>query len=122
MGKGLLRKLRPEHEHKETTSTYIDLSTVAPPEDLDEGKTLKVAEFHRYEDLSNLITQVYNGHIVIIDYSPVAGDDLLLRRITTELKSVTNDIQGDVAGIKGNLLAVTPSGIKIDRKIIRGGI
>jgi SepF-like predicted cell division protein (DUF552 family) len=120
MGKGLLRKLRPEHEHKETTSTYIDLSTVAPPGELDEGKGLKVAELHKYEDLSELITLVYNGHIVIIDYTPIANDDLLLRRITTELKSVTTDFQGDVAGLKGNLLAVTPSGFKIDRKIIRG--
>lgn len=119
----LIKKIRKEPTHRES-DTYIDLGELEEMGafgDEDTGKSLKVAEIHKYEDLHHLITLVYNGNFVLVDYSPVASDDLLLKRITAELKQVARDINGDVAGLKKNLLVIAPGGYKVDRKIIRGG-
>jgi len=81
---------------------------------------VRVAEIYRYEDLRHLSDFVYNGDILILDYTSIANDDLTLRRIISELKSIAKDVGGDVAGIGKNYLMITPSGIKISRKKIRG--
>jgi hypothetical protein len=81
---------------------------------------VKVAELHRYEDLGDLTSQVYDGNILLLDFTPIANDSLTLRRITNELRSVTNDVGGDLAGVSRNLLIITPEGVKIDRDKIKG--
>lgn len=104
---------------------YIDLTDMVFE---DEGlmgpegaqTVVKVGEIFRYDDLSLLTNEVYNGNIVIIDYTSVANDDLTMKRITAELKNVARDVNGDVAGIGKNLLMVTPRSIKIDRNKIKG--
>lgn len=106
---------------------YIDLTDMVFE---DEGlmgpegaqTVVKVGELFRYEDLSQLTNEVYNGNIVIVDYTSVANDDLTMKRITAELKNVARDVDGDVAGIGKNLLMVTPKLIKIDRNKIKGGL
>jgi SepF-like predicted cell division protein (DUF552 family) len=64
---------------------------------------------------------VYNGNILILDYTSIANDELTLKRITNELKYVVKDMNGDVAGIAKNMMIVTPRGIKVDRNKIRAG-
>jgi len=105
---------------------YIDLTEMVFEDEgltgVEGAKTLvKVGELFRYEDLSPLANEVYNGNIVVVDYTSVANDDLTMKRITAELKNVARDIDGDVAGVGKNLLMVTPQGVKIDRNKIRGG-
>lgn len=118
----LIRKIKKEPKPRQS-DTYVDLGELEEMGafgDTESGKSLKVAELHKYEDLHHLVTLVYEGHVVLIDYTPVATDDLLLKRVTAELKQVARDTNGDVAGLKKNLLVVTPGGLKVDRKIIRG--
>lgn len=107
------------------TEDFIDLGTITFE---DESRVLgtgakafvRVAEVYRYEDVGNLTTHVYEGNILIVDYDSLANDELALKRITNELKSVAQDVGGDVAGIGKNLLMLTPGGIKIDRTKIKG--
>lgn len=80
---------------------------------------LKIAEISRYEDLGQITNQIYNGNILLIDYTAVSQDQLSLKRITNELKSIVKDTNGDMAGIGKNMLAVTPRGIRIDRNKIK---
>ncbi len=81
---------------------------------------IKVAELHRYEDLGDLTSYVYGGNILILDFTPIAKDNLALRRITNELRAVSRDVGGDLAGVSKNLLIITPEGVKIDRTKIKG--
>jgi SepF-like predicted cell division protein (DUF552 family) len=118
----LIKKIKRDPAPKQN-DTYIDLGELEETGafgDEDTGKTLKVAELHKYEDIQPLITMVYQGHTVLVDYTPVATDELLLKRVTAELKQVAADTNGDVAGLRKNLLVIVPGGMKIDRKIIRG--
>lgn len=106
------------------TDHYIDLGEMVFEDDLGAvtgAKSLiKVAEVFRYEDVSDLTNHLYNGNILIIDYTSIMGDELTLKRITNDLKIATADINGDVAAIGKNFIIATPQGIKIDRTKIKG--
>jgi hypothetical protein len=103
---------------------YIDLTewTGEPTKEGEEDVKMmvKIAEIYSYEDLSAITTHVYNGNMLLLDYSPIAGDDIVMKRVTNELRQLSQDLNGDVAGIGKNMLLVTPTGVRIDRKKLRG--
>ncbi|HHH78315.1 MAG TPA: DUF552 domain-containing protein [Thermoplasmatales archaeon] len=100
---------------------YIDLAEeVGGREEGEAAMHVKVAELQDYEDLKDFTEYVYNGDIIILDTAQMSSDDLELERITNELKRVVGDIGGDIAGLGRNLLIVTPSGIRVDRRKLRG--
>src|SRR2546427_10896716 len=106
--------------------TYIDLGELSfegdggalgePVEHL-----VKVAEVYRYEDIADLTTHVYNGNILLIDYTSLASDDLALKRITAELKSAVRDCGGGGGVVGKNVLLGTPAGGQIEPGEIKGG-
>jgi SepF-like predicted cell division protein (DUF552 family) len=106
------------------TDKYIDLGEMYFEGDdlggIPAKMKIKVAELHRYEDLGDLTNQVYGGNILILDFTPIANDTLTMRRITNELRAVSRDIGGDLAGVAKNMLIVTPEGVKVDRTKIKG--
>src|SRR5437773_10966460 len=71
--------------------TYIDLAELNFE---NEGGSLgeraehlvKVAEVYRYEDIADLATHRYNGHILLVDDTTFGSDGLALKRITAEWK------------------------------------
>jgi len=107
------------------SDSYIDLGEIAFEE---EGAALgepartmvKVAEVYRPEDIAELTTHLYNGNILMVDYTALANDEFGLKNITAQLKDACRDTGGDVAGVGKNMLMVTPGGIKIDRTKIKG--
>ena len=108
------------------SDAYIDLGELTFEEDQPLGTSaqhwVKVAELYRYEDLSDLATFVYNGDLLLVDYTALANDELALKRITADLKNVARDTGGDVAAVGKNWLLATPTGVKIDRNKIRGSL
>lgn len=108
------------------SDAYIDLGELT----FEEGQPLgtaaehwvKVAEVYRYEDLADLATFVYNGDLLLLDYTALANDELALKRITADLKNVARDTGGDVAAVGKNWLLATPGGVRIDRNKIRGNL
>lgn len=108
-------KGKPRPERK-----FIDLADFRVPDPQDsDRKHLKVAEIHRYEDLMKVSDFVYNGDILILDCTPVATDELQMRRIIQEVRTIGRDVEGDVAGISKDMIAITPRGMGIDRNRIR---
>ena len=121
----LLKKKRfGKHRSASETDTYIDLGKMTFEDEgisIGSGATMvKVAEVYNYEDVYNLTSQVYSGHLLIIDYNSIAKDESSIKRIHQELRAVADEIGGDVAGIGNHMLMVTPKGISIDRTKIRG--
>jgi uncharacterized protein len=120
---GLLRR----HHGDETLEegSFLDLGSMEF-EDEAEGLagargTVRMAEIIRFDDLHNATKLAYQGDIVLIDYTSVSNDQMTLKRMSTDLKSVAKDIGGDVAGIAKNLICLTPAGIRIDRQKVRAG-
>jgi hypothetical protein len=118
-------KRKPYKKSKEESDVpqdFVDLTSMDFPDEASAGgasAVVKVAEISRYEDLGQVTNHIYNGNILLLDYTAVSQDPLTLKRITNELKSITKDTRGDMAGIGKNLLVVTPKGIRIDRNKIK---
>ena len=106
-----------------TPEKYIDLGKYEGGGLLEErGTTVKMAELKSFADIRGLTSMMYHGHIMLLDITPLANDELEIKRITSELNRVVEDINGDLCGVNRNLLLVTPRGIKIDRERIKSSV
>ena len=81
---------------------------------------VRIGEIQRYEDLKEFSDYIYGGNLLILDFSPIAEEEVILKRITADLKKLTGEINGDIAGIGNNLMIVSPSDVKIERRKLRG--
>lgn len=109
-------------EKKVEAPAYLDLGEYAqahmPSEE--KGVThIRIAEMHRYEDLRDIVQHVYDGNVVILDFSAVAGDDIVMKRMANELKQMTLDTHGDIAGLGQTMLILAPTGVKVDKQKLR---
>jgi SepF-like predicted cell division protein (DUF552 family) len=106
-----------------TTEGYIDLEKYADAQvGSMTGARMRVAigDIQRYDDLKDLTDFVYGGNVLILDFTAISDQEVLLKRVTNELKRITDDIGGDVAGIGNNLMVVSPNGVKVERRKLRG--
>lgn len=106
-----------ENQHVDLTEWSGD----APQDPESADTVVRVAEINRYEDLRDYQGYVYDGDILVLDIAPIEDNELVLKRVTTDLKEAAADVGGDVAGIGDNLLMVTPGGTQVARKKLRGG-
>lgn len=124
MKKGLLKRLKSEPQPVPESEKFIDLGDIdiegLELESGAGGMELRVAEVTTFEDLGPVIDQVYDGNMILVDISALSTDDSAMRRVANELKSVARDVNGDVAGVGKNILAVTPTGVFINREVLRG--
>ena len=124
MKKGLLKRLKTEAQPVPESEKFIDLGDInlegLELEGGAAGTELRVAEISTFDDIGPVVDEVYKGNIVLVDISSLSGDDTAVRRIANELKSVSRDVGGDVAGVGRNLLAITPNGVAISRSVLRG--
>jgi len=95
---------------------YVESSKETPPASM----YVRVGEIQRYEDLKDFTDYVYGGNVLILDFSPIADEEVILKRITSDLKKMVQEINGDIAGIGNNLMIISPSNVKVDRRKLRG--
>lgn len=98
---------------------FIDLRNHEAPTSDEAPYNVRVAEMHQIEDMKALSGLVYEGDMLLVDFSPLEGDEVALKRITKEFKKIAEDVDGDVAGVGENLLLITPTGVKVDRRKVR---
>jgi hypothetical protein len=105
------------------TEGYVDLEKYVETKTSETSSAkmhVAVGEIQRYEDIKAISDYVYGGNVLILDFSPISDEEVILKRITNELKKMADDIGGDIAGIGNNLMVISPSGVKVDRRKIRG--
>lgn len=100
---------------------WIDLSDYQSTEKTGDGAggahtLIRFAEIRALDDLKHFATYVYDGNILILDFAKVQGDEILLRRLTNELRKLASDTNGDLAGLGDHHILLTPTGVKVDRK------
>ena len=105
---GLFKKAKaqPEEPELDYIPDYIDLAKYSGKKGPGKGRVsteIKFAEIDSFEDVRDLANFVYEGNILILDFTPIANDELTLKRIINELKR----------------LLVTPKSVGIDRRKIR---
>ena len=101
---------------------YVDLEKFAESSNqtMPAKMHVRVGEIQRYEDIKDFTDYVYGGNVLILDFSPIAEEEVILKRITNDLRKLADEINGDIAGIGNNLMIVSPSDVKIDRHKLRG--
>ena len=95
---------------------YVESTHTNPPAKMH----IRVGEIQHYEDLKGITDYVYGGNVLLLDFSPIANEEVILKRVTNELKEMIKEINGDIAGIGNNMMIVSPSDVKIDRRKLRG--
>ena len=106
-----------------TNEGYIDLEKyldTTTDKNISASMRVGIGEIQRYEDIKKFSDYVYGGNVLILDFTPISDEEVILKRITNELHKITDDIGGDIAGIGNNLMIIAPGGVKIDRRKIRG--
>ena len=123
---GIFKKTKPKSEDDENAEvvapSFIDLSKYGGKKGPSMGKgsiEIKVAEIDGFEDLRELSTLIYEGKVLILDFTTISNDELALKRTLSELKRLVADVGGDIAGISQNLLIVAPKNVYVDRNKIR---
>ena len=105
-------------------SDYIDLEEYTKGTELADSTAsmmVKVAEIHKYDDLRAFANYVYQGNLLLLDISNVINDDIVMRRVTGDLKKLVADINGDLAGLGKSMLIIAPTGVRVDRHKAKGG-
>ncbi|MGC8546460.1 MAG: cell division protein SepF [Thermoplasmata archaeon] len=110
--------IRPDKPPRDSRK-YIDLNEYQFSDEPGPGTAIKIGEIVKFEDVPQFSEVVYNGDVLILDYGAVQSDELLLKRIVSELKRAANDNGGDVVVLGNKYIIVTPRGMKIDRNKIR---
>lgn len=101
------------------SSDYIDLSEYAANEKSGEAAAstyVRFAELRQLDDLKQFASYVYDGNMLVLDFGKVQGDEILLRRLTNELRKLAQDTGGDIAGLGDHHILLTPTGVKVDRR------
>jgi len=94
---------------------YVESTHTNPPAKMH----VRVGEIQRYEDLKGFTDYVYGGNVLLLDFAQIADEEVILKRVTNELKEMAHEINGDIAGIGNNLMIIAPSDVKIDRRKLR---
>ncbi|MEA3142739.1 MAG: uncharacterized protein QOG31_63 [Thermoplasmata archaeon] len=122
MGLKSLFGTKPAPKPQAGGKDYIDLEEATAGMELFDGTanmTVRIGEIRRYDDLREFANQVYQGNLVLLDFSPIANDEIVLRRVTGDLKKLAQDINGDIAGW-GKFYIVCPTGVRVDRHKNKG--
>lgn len=119
---GIVSKLFPRDDANQKARTtaatdWIDLSDYAADKTGDNSAStwIRFASLKQLDDLKTLSTHVYDGTILILDFAAVQGDEIVLRRLTNELRKIAQDTGGDLAGLGDHHILLTPRGVKVDR-------
>lgn len=125
MSEGLLDRVFGRKKKKiEGYEDYLDLGKKVDERSEDETQAdmlIRVAEIRETDDLSRVKEEIYDGNVVVMDITPIKDDEVLKDRVIDEVKRVTRDVDGDVAGLGKRQVIVTPAKVKVNRKKIVGG-
>jgi SepF-like predicted cell division protein (DUF552 family) len=118
---GLVNKFFGEKKSGDA-SGYVDLEKYVEKSgaQLPARMHVRVGEIQRYEDLKSFTDYVFGGNVLLLDFSAIADEEVILKRVTNDLKKLVEEVNGDIAGIGNNLMVVSPSDVKIDRRKLRG--
>ena len=86
-------------------------------EDYGEKASMKVQTMmlSKAEQVNKITTELHDGNIILIDFTPLTSDQESLHKIIAELERVVADIDGDLVGVRHKWIVITPKGIRISR-------
>ncbi|MGB0652519.1 MAG: cell division protein SepF [Thermoplasmatota archaeon] len=117
-------KPAPTTTSKASGDDFIDLDEHLEDTELFDqtaSMMVKVGELTKYDELRDFVNYVYKGNLVLLDFSAIESDEIVVRRIISDLKKLVADINGDIAGLGQTMMIIAPTGVRIDRNKARSG-
>ena len=68
------------------------------------------------EQIGKISNELYEGNLVLIDFTPIASDQQTLNKVIADLERAVADIDGDLVGISNKWIVVAPTNIRIARQ------
>lgn len=100
-------------EEEESTDEYLEIEPVKEkPAFIVRSFSLK-----EFDDVREVLKVLRTGkYVVLVDLKPLKENDVIdLRRAVNKLKAVAAEISGDIVGLSGNWVVVTPHPITIEK-------
>lgn len=121
---GILRSLRGDRDTR-TPDDYVDLADHVgdgqdgrrPPDNAD--MQLHIAEIGEQQDVIAITDAVYDGDMVIADFTRLRTSDATTKRITEQLHQTATEIGGDIVQKGDDQVIITPAGTAISREKLR---
>ena len=110
---GLFRGRKDDRDIETTTVSLMDIEQSEEPTPAE--IYIRVATLTSLTQLPELKREIFKGNIIMLDVSGMKNDKLTMNRALKDLKEVTIDMKGDIAGIGEQWVVVTPTAIKVDR-------
>ena len=84
-------------------------------------RTFALTEF---EDVKKISKCVREGQsVVLVDLKPLKEKDIIdLKRSVNKLKALSQEVQGDIAGLAGDWVVMTPGGISVERHVVQPSV
>lgn len=84
-------------------------------------RTFALTEF---EDVKKISKCVREGQsVVLVDLKPLKEKDIIdLKRSVNKLKALSQEVQGDIAGLTGDWVVMTPGGISVERHVVQPSV
>ena len=68
------------------------------------------------EQIKQITTELHDGNMILIDFTPLTSDQETLHKILAELERAVADIDGDLVGVSQKWIVVAPNGVRVSRK------
>ena len=68
------------------------------------------------EQVNQITTELHDGNVILIDFTPLTSDQETLHKILAELERAVADIDGDLVGVSQKWIVVTPKSVRVSRK------
>ena len=80
-------------------------------------RTFALTEFDDVKKISKCVRE--GQSVVLVDLKPLKEKDIIdLKRSVNKLKALTQEVQGDIAGLSGDWVVMTPGGISVERQVL----
>jgi len=71
------------------------------------------------EQINQISTELHDGNMVLIDFTPLVSDQESLHKILAELERAVADVDGDLVGVSQKWIIVAPSGVRVSREKLK---
>ena len=68
------------------------------------------------EQVNQITTELHDGNIILIDFTPLTSDQETLHQILAELERAVADVDGDLVGVSQKWIVITPKSVRVSRK------
>ncbi len=119
----LLKKgqIRRGRDSQKGPRRFVDLNKLKMPEpDTGASSIVKVADINDHQDVFMLMNYISSGSILLVNCESISSNEIELKKVWNSLKEAAEDYSGDIAALSKEFIILTPKGITIDRKRLRG--